>query len=63
MCQSRGGARRTAAQAFTLENDGTGPGQQAGGNAVNSSFTRLKYMGTWPVVAETRSYVLLLLAR
>lgn len=50
MCQSRSGARRTAlvflvlalpvltaAQAFTLENDGTGPGQQADGNAVNDS--------------------------
>ena len=50
MCQSRGGVRRTAlvffvlalpvlttAEAFTLENDGTGPGQQAGANAVNNS--------------------------
>lgn len=50
MCQSRSGARHTAlvflilalpvltaAQAFTLENDGTGLGQQADGNAVNDS--------------------------
>ena len=50
MCQSRGGARRTAlvflvvalpaltaAQGASLENDGTGPGQQASGAAVNNS--------------------------